>query len=193
MDTRCFKDRFGKVWDLKLDLGTALMIDRSDFTIYTSHPVVLSRYDKDVITDILTNTPLLFAVIGVIVRDQFRDNLASRVNLDEATDKAAVEEAYQTAFVKSIDGSCLESARTAFVEALVDFFPAAKTVLCTFLQKIEEWETKMSSRLKTEVLPMLDARVDQMMDEEILRLKNLTEKSLPLSPSSVSPELNGSE
>ncbi|HEV2174581.1 MAG TPA: hypothetical protein VGR71_13485, partial [Nitrospira sp.] len=100
-----FKDRFGKIWDLKLDLGKTLLVDASDFESVTKSPIILSRYDKDTVVEMLTDTPVMFAVIGVIVRDQFASNLKEKLPASDpplAGDE--LESTYQGLFVSSIDG-----------------------------------------------------------------------------------------
>lgn len=180
-----FKDRFGKIWDLKLDLGKTLLVDASDFESVTKSPIILSRYDKDTVVEMLTDTPVMFAVIGVIVRDQFASNLKEKLPASDpplAGDE--LESTYQGLFVSSIDGSVIEPARDALVNALKDFFPAATTALSIFLLKIREYQKNVSERLTTEILPLLNPKINQIIDKEFEGLKKrLEETSLPLSQS----------
>lgn len=171
-----FKDRNGKTWDCAINLGKALQVDRSDFTLFTSERITLSRYDQDALKVMLTDNAVLFAIIGVLVRDQCKENFDFEI-VDETT-----EDKFQQEFVKSIDGSCMETARNAFGEALGDFFPAAKTALSTFLGKIDAYREKVSMRLNSEIMPLVDQQMDQVLDEEISRLK----KKLRESPNGIS-------
>lgn len=177
-----FKDKNGKIWDLKLTLGKTLTVDRSDFKIYTDQTVYLTRFNGDVIQLVLTDNALMFAVIGVIVFDQCQENFGEKLD----------DESFQKKFADSIDGGCIEPAREAFVEALSDFFPAVKTGLSSFLKRIREFQKKVSDRL-----PSLDPKIDQVMDETINREFSKAEDRLSgiLQPSlapSVSAAENGS-
>ena len=158
-----FQDSSQRIWDVKLNLGKTMLVDRSDFKQYTDETIVLSKYDKDTIFQILTDTPLLFAVIGVIVRDQSKRVLEIDPDQDE--------QKFQETFASAIDGSVIDPARKAFVEALGDFFPAAKTVLLSSLQKVKEYENKVSERLQTEIMPLMDLKADQTINEAIEELK----------------------
>lgn len=168
-----FKDRHDKTWDININLGSAMLVDRSDFTNFTSDKIILSRYDQDSLSTIFTNNAVQFAVIGILVRNQCKENFDFEITNDKD------EERYQQAFVESIDGPCMESARNALVEAVANFFPAAKTVLSTFLQKMDGYREKVSERLKTEILPMMDSQVDQMIDQEMAKLKESLQKKVP--------------
>ena len=160
-----FKDAHGKSWDCKINLGKALQVDRSDFTALTPEKIILSRYDQDALKVMITDTAVLFAVIGVLVHDQCEENLNFKILSSDDEDK------FQTEFTRSIDGPCIERARTAFVEALQDFFPAAKTVLSTFLKKLENIQAKASMRLENEIYPLMDQELDNLLDDEISKIK----------------------
>lgn len=177
-----FIDRNQKSWDVKFTLGTAMLVDRSDFTALTDQKIILSRFDQDAIQIIVTDTAVLFAVIGIIVRGQCKENFEFEITNEEQ------EDSFQKKFVDSIDGSCIETARQAFVEALSDFFPAAKTVLSTFLKNVDRQRERVSSRLEKEVLPMMDQMMDNLLDEEMQKLKDklrekVKETSSPSLPS----------
>lgn len=185
-----FRDRLDRVWDVKLNLAKTMRVDRSDFANYTQTRVVLSRYDKDTVVLVLTDTALLFAVIGVICWDQIQEQFKKKLEeIPEAErPKAdALTEWYQSEFADGIGGETIEPARAAFVEALQDFFPAAKTVLSTSLQKVRQYESEMVERLEKEVLPRVDQEVKKLMDEEIATL--LTRLGQRSSVSSVSSDL----
>lgn len=160
-----FKDINGKTWDCKINLGKTLLIDRSDFTVFTDQPIILSRYDQDSLKIIFTNPAVMFAVIGILVRNDCKDNFEFEIKTDED------EELFQQKFVASIEGPIMEPARNALMEAISDFFPAAKIVLSTFLMKLDEFSEKASKRLTTEILPMLDQEMDSLLDDEINSLK----------------------
>jgi hypothetical protein len=160
MTTTQFKDRNGKIWDLKLTLGKALRVDRADFSALTKTPILLSRFNHDHIVEILTDTALMFAVIGVIVRDQAKENLG----LENPSD-----EIFDAAFTDSIDGDCIEPTRAAFVVELGNFFPQARTALSTFLQKINEYQKKIAEKMTT-LLPMMDRKIEQQINQEYQKI-----------------------
>lgn len=177
-----FNDSAGNQWDCKINLGKALLVDRSDFKQYTSEKLVLSRFDRPSIELMLLDQSVMFAVIGVLVRDQAKD----RLKIDPDLSPEA-EEKFQQAFASNIDGSTIQPAQLAFVEALQDFFPAARTVLSEFLTKIELYRSKIHSRLTEKIYPLLDRRVDDLIQAEIDNLeKSLNVTSSPLPPQSES-------
>lgn len=173
MSPTCFRDRHLKEWDLRLTLAKAIQIDRSDFTAYTKTPIIVTRFSQEAVAEILTDTALMFAVIGVIVRDQARSNLHIDP-IENPTD----EEKFQTAFADSIDGSCIDEARDALIEALGDFSRAAKTALSSFGMTLKKFNQKATSRL-SEIQPLMEEKMNRELDKEIERLKtDLSEKSL---------------
>lgn len=159
MTSTQFKDRHEKIWDLKINLGKALRVDRSDFTVITKTPILLSKFTHEHIVEILTDTALMFAVIGILVRDQAKENL----NIESTAEN------FDELFTEGIDGSCIEPARTAFVDALGDFFPTAKTALSTFLLKIREYQGKTQAKLG-DLLPLMDKKIDQQIQKEYQKI-----------------------
>src|SRR5262245_45486225 len=126
-----FVDKNNKTWNLALDLGKVQEIDNADYSEITDQKVCLIKGDPTEVPAILTNTALMFAVIWVIVQDQIVQNLGmSHPKTEEDQQKA------QNKFAKGIGGKQIEDARTALVEALSDFFPAAKTALLSLMQSL---------------------------------------------------------
>ena len=163
-EPRTFTDTNGKTWDVKLTLAAARRVDNSDFTEITQDEFSMLNPSRELFTDILTNTSLLFAIVFAIVRPQVKANLG--IDLDEeglsADDQLARYVRAEEAFVAALDGPAISSGREAVWGSVVDFFPEHKTALSTLKNQL----TKAQERIEAEV-KKLEPEMEAMIEREI--------------------------
>lgn len=179
-----FKDRHGREWDLTITLGGAYRVESSDYSEIYTGAVSLIKPTKEFFTTAITNTPLTFAIIWTIVKPQ--------------ADKQEVTEAE---FIESLDGQTLETGQEIFWEALISFFPQAKTALSALIKQYKKARSQITAGLakmegkieKTmtaatkEQLALAENELDKIIDG----LDKSGVKSLASSGSSSSPNETG--
>lgn len=152
-DPYTFTDGKSRTWNTKLTLAAAMRVDASDFTeVYPEKFSILSP-DKELFPNLITNVPLMFAVIWAIVRPQ-----AESQGISPKEDEAQAE------FLAGIDGPTIKAGREAFWRSLTDFFPDMGTVLSTLKGRYDKMHNRMSLEIKG-----MEAEVDQMLDQEMDR------------------------
>jgi len=165
MTARAFTDKKGRNWDVSLTLGGARRIDASDFSEVTSKRFSILRPDKHLLSDILTDTPLLFAIIWALVQPQ-----AQASGVDEAE------------FLDGLDGPSIQAGREAFWEALSDFFPEHATALSTLLSQYQ----KAGKRIAAELAAM-ETEIEAVVSEEVATQTEKLRKELRAMTRSGSP------
>ena len=143
--TNEFMDKRGRRWDVSLSLGGARRIDASDFSELTAKKFSILRPDKDLLMEILTDTPLLFAMIWALVQPQ-----AAAAGVDEAS------------FLDGLDGPAIAGGREAFWGAVADFFPEHATALLTLLSQYR----KAGRRIALEIEGM-EAEIEAVINDEV--------------------------
>jgi hypothetical protein len=159
----CYTDSKGRIFNLQLDLLKVRQIDASDFTNLYPTKFTLGRFDKGLIGQLLINSPLLFAVLWVVVQEQVHAMFASGTfPVSPKEDQEAAEQE----FVRGVNGAVVDAARTAFLESLADFFRDQQTALSALSRMLESARQKLVEREK-EINPMVDQLMDQELDQRI--------------------------
>lgn len=151
-DTTIFTDAKGREWDCRLTLASARRVDDSDFSALTDKEFSVLRPDRELFGELLTNTPLAFAVVWAIVYPQ-----ANRI-ADFPTDYDAAE----MEFLEGLDGSAMTRGRQALWRSLADFFPDLKTALSTLIRQTEAGRNRINERMAG-----MEDRIEAMMNQEI--------------------------
>ena len=94
--------------------------------------------------------------------------LSPREPLAEGEDTTPAE----LEFVSGVNGSVIEAARTAMIEALGDFFPEQRTALLALANQIKVMGRKVGEKL-TEALPMLEEVLDEELTENLEEAKKV--------------------
>lgn len=155
MTKREFIDKKGRAWDVTLTLGGARRIDASDFSEITTKKFSILRPDKDLLSDVLADTPLLFAIVWALVQPQ-----AAAISVDEGE------------FLDGLDGQAIQAGREAFWGAVSDFFPEHGTALSTLLSQYQ----KAARRIAAEVAAM-ETEIEAVVNDEVtLQAERLREE-----------------
>lgn len=145
MTKREFTDKKGRAWDVTLTLGGARRIDNSDFSEITTKTFSILRPNKDLLADVLTDTPLLFAIVWALIQPQ-----AAAIGVDEGE------------FLDGLDGAAIARGREAFWGAIADFFPEHATALSTLLGQY----AKANKRIAAEIASM-ETEIEAVVNEEV--------------------------
>jgi len=159
-----FVDRRGGEWDVSLSMLAARRIDDSDFSVLRKEPFSFLRPTKELFGEILTDAPLLFAIIWAVVSPQAK----SVMGIDAASepDKAEAE------FLDRLDGRVMEAAREAFWRSLTDFFRDHKIALETLYRQTTNVRGMIGKELER-----MEPEVQVLIGEEIReRVKALKEE-----------------
>ena len=106
-----FQDAKGRKWDIHLSLAAAYRIDNSDFSNITQRKFSILKPSRELFMDIMTDTPLLFAMIWAIVQPQVKDQL----RIDPQTDPDTAE--IITGLIRNIQVFCrIRLSETDFIE-----------------------------------------------------------------------------
>lgn len=166
------KDRHGHVWDLTITLASAFHIDRTDFSLYTNEKVSLlhqtDSLDKT-FSLLMTNNPLMFAVIFCVVEPQVKDLLG----IDPVQERARAEEA----FMDCIDGRTASDMRSSFWEMVADFFPENRTALLEAKQHLDDSLKKVDEKIR-EMSPRMREILDTQIDRGVEELKKKLDQEL---------------
>lgn len=167
-----FTDAKGRTWDCKLTLAAAKRIDASDFSGITDTDVgSILRPNKEFFINVLSDYPLLFAMVWAVVYPQ-----AKKVQDRDGNGFSPLPdddpEGSQNEFMDGIDGKTIEAARDAFWEAIMDFFPQRRTALSGLMktfnrgqEMIGEKITGMEGRIQDLLAEKMDQELDQLMSE----------------------------
>ena len=157
------EDRLGRTWDLTLTMEGAKLIDRADYSEITDLEFSILEPTKQVFLRVLTDGPLVLAMIWAMVQEQAEEKCLSPK--DEAgnfrEDEEAQEKA-QLAFLRGFDGPHIRKDKTVFWRAVCDFFPDHKTGLLVLEGKLERSQQKLAEQIQG-----LEPEIDQMLDSLI--------------------------
>lgn len=169
-----FEDSKGGVWDVSLTLAKTTRVENSNFSSVTKKTdLSIMRPDKDFFMELLTDTPLMFAMIWVIVYDQ-----SEAVMGIDATIATKYDEA-ELAFQDRLTGSVMKEAREVFWTALTDYYPNQKTALLTLMSQFSKAENKISMAIgdmEGELESLLDQEVNLAIDTVKSDLRKATTK-----------------
>lgn len=183
-----WRDRRERLWDMEMNLGIALSIDRSDFKEQTPLEFSILELGKELQGELVRNRALLVALGWVVCRRQAIEKFKKG---DFPVDPNIDEESAQYAFMEAMNGDTFLKFREAFWRGLIDFFPERRTSLETMRQKIQEMERKIEAEVAT-IMPEMDRVVDATIARTTaeLRAKLLKiERGQPSIESPVSSEL----
>lgn len=170
-----FADRKGRIWSLELDLLKIRRVDKSDFSNLYPTKFSLARFDKAIIAELLTNSPLMFAVIWALVQDQAElKYLAYTAALGSSPVQTPPQDSFpispkespveaESEFIEGISGPVIDNARAAFLEALSDFFRDQQTALSTIGKTLKSLRQKLVERSK-ELDPVIDKMLNKHLD-----------------------------
>jgi len=161
-----FADRTGETWDVTLTLAGATRIQRSDFSELTDKDVNILNPDKALFMTLLTDTPILFAMIWALVHDQAKTKLG--LNKEEGETEEAFNARLETEFMDRLNGQAIKEGREAFWKALGDFYPNQQAALLTLMNQFNKADAKISMAVKdmeTMLEEALDAEIQAGTDE----------------------------
>jgi len=160
---RTFTDAKGAIWDVGLTLASARRVDASDFSEITETKFSILKPDRQLFTTLISDTPLIFAVIWAACQPQAEINLG--ISPKEDPEGAEAE------FLERINGSAVEEGRKAFWGALSDFFPEHRTALLTLTENLDKANRKIGERIRL-MGPELDNLLEKEIDQEMDKLKD---------------------
>jgi hypothetical protein len=181
----------------------ARRIDKSDFKDFHDKEWSVLEPEKEIIGKLLSKPAFLFAVIWAMVQDQAEKKFEDyRLLADnrEPGDTFPISpkdaEAAELEFVSGVNGPTIDAARSAFMEALSDFFPDQRTGLSALLTQYKTM-TEKAGKLMEKSVPLLNELLDQELDQQVEILKERlkeelgkkhgeTSTPLPVQPESVS-------
>jgi hypothetical protein len=120
----------------------------------------------------LTDTPILFAMIWAVVRPQIKDRLG--IDMDAEPDREREAEAL---FLERLDGSTVHRAKLAFWGALADFFPDHEIALLTLIRQYQSMEKKVATGIAT-LEPEMTAMIDREVEAGMEEIRNTLRKPL---------------
>ena len=150
---RSFTDAKGRNWDVSLSLAGAMRIDRSDYSELTTKQFSMLKPDKELLLDVLTDTPLLFAMIWALVQPQ-----AEKLIGITDPEKAEAE------FLEGLNGQAIQAGREAFWGAVADFFPEHQTALLTLLGQYQKAGQRVAMEIKA-----MEADIESLISEQVNR------------------------
>lgn len=175
-----FKDTKEREWDLKINMGIAQVIDKSDFSSVTKLKFAFLQPDQEFFGEVFSNVQLQVAMAWAIVQPQLSKNFGVPSPIPQEK-----LELLEYKFVEGLDGDSLQELKQALMESIADFFPEQRTVLLTL-------QTKFKKTMKMAELEFLamDKVLDEAIEKEIktaaseavkkLRGEDTTEPSEPL-------------
>jgi len=188
-----FTDRKGRIWGLELDLFKAKVIDKSDFKEFWDQEFSILEPTRELLQRLMSNSPFLFAIIWAMVHDQaeakfktYKQWLDSPKTVQTKRGSICKVEspprdsfpispkeepaAAELEFVSGINGPTIEAGRTAFLEALGEFFPDLRTVLSFLTENQKMMVSKVGARLE-KTSPLLERLLDEELDKAVAKLQ----------------------
>lgn len=148
-----FTDCKDREWKLEMTLGLAEKIEAEDFSAVYDNPVSILDPDEHFFTLGITNTPLLFSMVWLMVEGQHEG-----VDINE--------------FKNGINGETIAKVKEAFWGCLIDFFPEKKTALSGIIQRFKE----VMKRADTDAAATIASpKVTDLIDQEF---KKANDKAL---------------
>lgn len=162
-----FQDCNGHEWDLKITVGTALTIDRSDYTTVTKMTDwTFLNPNREFLQEIFTNTPFAIALVWTIIQPQ--------VQRLQPLGESATQDELENWFIDQLDGDSLELAKKTLYRSIADFFPGQRTVLSSLISKMERAQKLMEMEYQK-----ADPLLDKLMEEEVQQRMAEARSSLP--------------
>lgn len=162
-----FTDRHSNEWDVTITLNEAWRVDKAEFDGVTDVDICFTRPNEDMLPELIGNSQLMFAVMWYVIEPQADER---ELNYEQ--------------FCSGIDGSCIWEAHMAFMEALQDFFPDARTVLLpltTLLKKKLAESEALAPKAMEEVTAAMEKAMAKYEEEARAKAKAAREKLGTLS------------
>lgn len=153
-----FKDNANRTWTVTLTgLGVKRIKDELRINIVDGFDLS-SKAKRNVLQDIGDDPTILFDILEVLCRDQFSQHQVTGEQ-----------------FAEALFGDALESATTALMEALCDFFPSLKRkILRTLMARMQDRKSSVT-----------EEQIDQAVTLAVDRVMNPSCPSSTNSPDSV--------
>ena len=164
-----FTDAKGTEWDITLTLVGAKRIDASDFSEVTDKPFSFLKPDKKLFSEVLTETPVMFAIIWAIVQPQVKD----KIGIDPTENPIDAE----AEFLERIHGDAIQQGKDAFWGCVANFFPDQRTALLTLQKQYRSAQNKINlalGDLQADMDKVVDSEVDKEVKKMRKELTNLT-------------------
>ncbi len=180
-----FKDRFGNEWNCRIDMATAARLNRWDFSQVYGRPVSLYSLDDQLLKDLTLNAGLVVALVYAIVKptvDERYKDISDLVGEDGVNPR-------EMAFLKGLDGTAIEAAKTALFEALADFFPPRKTAILNALNRPRQAEAEMEAEMEArepELAAMIKKKGSEYIDKMVSKLQQMDVETLLANGGSLS-------
>lgn len=171
-----FKDRFGNEWDCRLDMATAARISRWDFSQIYKRPVTLYTADEQLLKDLTLNAGLVIAMVYVICKPTIDERYK---HIADVTENGLNPREME--FLKSLDGTAIEAAKTALFEALADFFPPKRTAILNALNRPRQAEKEMEAQMEArdpELNELIRKKGTEYIDKLMERLQTADVETL---------------
>lgn len=168
-----FKDKFGHQWDVSLDLFAIKRIEASDFSAlgYKKPPSMLVP-SKEFLTDCITNTSLMFAMMWAVVQPQILQRFTlidpdpTKEPMDNEWPNDADGNPDEMEFLRRMNGPSIDAAKNAWWEAVADFFPQHRIILCRLITMYRKATDTINTKVNHH-LTDYQTTIDQVMDQEI--------------------------
>lgn len=170
-----FKDKFGHVWNLSLDLETAWKIEEYDFAGRTPK-VELVPPTEEFFTSRITDPKVIFGMAWIMLRDEFDKFNAQLGNIADAEMPDAMLERRRSEgrlpiidesdFASRLDGNALKELKFAMWEEIQNFFPEMATMLRALTDRFSKVVQVASDRSARELNKRLsDSEIERMVEE----------------------------
>lgn len=167
-----YTDAKGRKWDLTLTMAVVRRVDNSDFSALTDKKFTLLKPDKSLFTEILTDTPLVFAIIWAIVQPQVREQFGKVPEPDTVSEDhprnpqdlidTLTPEQAEEEFLEGLDGETIVKGRETLWGAIACFFPEHKTALLTLQRQYKKQHETLGREVEA-----LEPELEKIFGEEI--------------------------
>lgn len=185
-----FTDRKGRQWNVELDMAVARVVDKSDFKEYYPHDFSILELNPDLLGKLFSKPSFMCAVLWAMLAEQAQARFTPAPDA-KSTASFPISpkenpEGAELEFVSGFNGPTIEAARKALAEAIGDFFPDARIVLSTILNRLSSLPTKLAKKMEaSETQELLDRLEDKEIDKAVEELKRKLGETSSTSPPSL--------
>jgi len=166
-----FEDTQGTSWDVTLTLAGATRIQRSDFSEVTDKEFNILEPNKEMFMGLLTDTPILFAMIWALVHPKAAGKLGMTKN--EGETDADFNARMEVEFMDRLNGQAIKDGREAFWKSLADFYPNQQAALLTLMNQFNKADAKINLAVKD-----MESMLEEALDKEIKKGTDQVRKDL---------------
>lgn len=187
--SHAFTDRFGKTWNVDLNLGTVQEIEDYDFAGKVA-PIKMIPPQPDLFTEQINNSKVIFGMVWVCCRDQIRD-FNAHMALSDMEDLPLEDPRRDSLrpilneldFAKRMDGVSALAMKEALWAELPGFFREAATSLKNLMGRYSKIQEKAAARIGTSLDRNLDKllsdeKIDQMIEKEVQEMEAKVEEAM---------------